>query len=94
MGKKLNQGESIDAIADATGLSRKDVKEFFTNVHELLVTCAKKGGAMELPGIGKVITKDKKARTGRNPHTGKAIKIAAKTVVQIKVTKALKNAVQ
>ena len=53
----------------------------------------KKIGSFTLPGIGKLVLVRRKARIGRNPQTGKAIKITAKTVVKMRVAKAAKEAI-
>jgi DNA-binding protein HU-beta len=53
----------------------------------------KKTGSFTLPGIGKLVLVKRKARMGRNPATGEAIKIPAKTVVRMRVAKAAKEAI-
>jgi len=53
----------------------------------------KKAGSFTLPGIGKLVLVKRKARMGRNPATGEAIKIPAKTVVRMRVAKAAKEAI-
>ena len=54
---------------------------------------AKSGGQFVIPGLGKAVKANRKARTGRNPQTGEAIKIPAKTVVKFRLAKAFKDAV-
>ena len=54
---------------------------------------SKKTGSFTLPGIGKLVLVKRKARMGRNPATGEAIKIPAKTVVKMRVAKAAKEAI-
>ena len=51
----------------------------------------KKNGVFVLPGIGRLVRVDRKARTGRNPATGETIKIPAKKVVKFRVAKAAKD---
>jgi DNA-binding protein HU-beta len=53
----------------------------------------KKNGVFVLPGIGRLVRVDRKARTGRNPATGETIKIPAKKVVKFRVAKAAKDAI-
>ena len=53
----------------------------------------KKNGVFVLPGIGRLVKSNRKARMGRNPATGEAIKIPAKTVVKFRVAKAAKDAI-
>jgi len=57
------------------------------------VSETKKTGSFTIPGIGKLALAKRKARMGRNPQTGKAIKIPAKTVVRMRVSKVVKEAV-
>jgi DNA-binding protein HU-beta len=57
------------------------------------VSETKKNGQFVLPGIGKLVKSQRKARMGRNPQTGESIKIPAKTVVKFRVAKAAKEAV-
>ena len=60
---------------------------------ELAYTEVKKSGEFTVPGIGKLVKMNRKARTGRNPATGATIQIPAKTVVKFRVAKAAKEAV-
>ncbi len=53
----------------------------------------KKSGEFTIPGIGKLVKAERKARLGRNPQTGETIKIKAKTVVKFRVAKAAKDAI-
>ena len=53
----------------------------------------KKAGEFSIPGLGKLVKKHRAERMGRNPATGAAIKIAAKTVVKFRVAKAAKDAI-
>jgi len=59
----------------------------------LAIAETKKTGSFTVPGIGKLVLVKRKARMGRNPATGKAIKIPAKTVVKMRVAKAAKEAI-
>ena len=59
----------------------------------LAVSETKKAGSFTLPGIGKLVLVSRKARMGRNPATGAAIKIPAKTVVKMRIAKAAKDAI-
>jgi DNA-binding protein HU-beta len=90
---KMTKSELLAKLSEGTGLSKKDV----TNVLDQLATMAykevKKGGEFVLPGFGKLVKVNRKARMGRNPATGAAIKIPAKTVVKFRLAKAAKDAV-
>jgi len=81
MAAKMTQSQVIKELAAATGTTTKAVKE------------TKKSGVFILPGIGRLVRVDRKARMGRNPATGEAIKIPAKKVVKFRVAKAVKDAI-
>ena len=90
---KLTQTQVIKELAGATGTSTKVAKQFVTSFSELAVRETKKNGVFVIPGIGRLVRVDRKARMGRNPQTGEAIKIKAKTVVRLRAAKAFKDAV-
>jgi DNA-binding protein HU-beta len=79
------------ALAERTGLTRKQVKEFLDQQAELAYEQAKDG--FTLPGIGKLVLVDRKARMGRNPATGETIQIPARKAVKFRVSKVCKDAV-
>jgi DNA-binding protein HU-beta len=89
----MNKVELSAAIANETGLSKKDseavVKAFVDVVTEEL----KKGGKVQLVGFGTFEVSERAAREGRNPQTGKAMKIKASKAPKFKAGKALKDAV-
>ena len=60
---------------------------------KIAIAEVKKNGVFVLPGIGRLVRVDRKARMGRNPATGEAIKIAAKKVVKFRVAKSAKDAI-
>ncbi len=78
----MTQNELILKTAQISGLTRLEVE------HAL-----KTAGDVVLPGIGKLVTQRKAARTARNPTTGSTFRVAAKQVVKFRVAKALKDAV-
>src|SRR5215467_14020076 len=90
---KLTQSQMIKALAASTGLSNKDAKNVATVYAALAMSETKKNGVAILPGIGRLVRVDRKARMGRNPATGEAIKIPAKKVVRFRVAKAVKDAI-
>ncbi len=89
----MNKVELSAAIANETGLSKKDseavVKAFVDVVTEEL----KKGGKVQLVGFGTFEVSERAAREGRNPQTGKTMKIKASKAPKFKAGKALKEAV-
>lgn len=90
---RLTQTQVIKELAGATGTSTKVAKQFVTTFSELAVRETKKNGVFVIPGIGRLVRVDRKARMGRNPATGEAIKIPAKKVVKFRVSKAVKDAI-
>lgn len=89
----MTQSEIISQLADTAGLKKTDVKGLFDNLAAMATAEVKKNGEFTLPGFGKFVKTQRKAREGRNPATGETIKIAAKTTVKFKASKALKDAV-
>ena len=87
----LTKSQTAAKLADATGLSKKQVNEFFDSLSKLAYKEAK--NSFTIPGIGKLVLVNRKARMGRNPATGEAIKIPAKKVVKFRVAKAAKDAI-
>jgi DNA-binding protein HU-beta len=90
---KLTQTQVIKELAGATGTTTKVAKQFVTNFAELAVRETKKNGLFVIPGIGRLVRVDRKARLGRNPATGETIKIPAKKVVKFRVAKAVKDSI-
>ena len=91
MAKALTKSQTLTKLAETTGLTKKQV----TCVVEELVGLAYKqaSNGFTVPGLGKLVKKRRKARMGRNPATGEAIKIPAKTVLKFRIAKAAKDAV-
>jgi nucleoid DNA-binding protein len=102
IGTKMTKTQIIAAIADSTELTKKDVAGVFTALGTLVEAHMKRRGSGEftIPDTGVKIRRVKKparkARMGRNPATGEAMKIAAKpasTVVRVSALKALKDTI-
>ncbi len=93
MAAKMTQSQLVKELAAATGVNNKVAKSFTTAYADLAVRETKKNGMAVLPGIGRLVRVDRKARIGRNPATGEAIKIPAKKVVKFRVAKAVKDAI-
>ena len=89
--KAMSKSEIVANLAEKTGLTKKQIAEVLTSVAELAYKEAKLG--FTIPGIGKLVLDNRKARMGRNPATGEAIKIPAKKVLKFRVAKAAKDAV-
>ena len=90
---KLTQTEIVNILAEKTGLKKTEVKGFFDALAGLAQAEVKKNGEFNILGFGKLVKATRKAREGRNPATGKPIKIPAKTTVKFRLGKAMKDAV-
>ncbi len=93
MAKGITKTALIRAMAEKLELSSKQVGGFFALLADTAVKETKKNGEFTIPGIGKLVKAERKARTGRNPQTGEAIKIKAKTVVKFRVAKVAKDTI-
>lgn len=87
----LTKSQIEAALAEKTGLSKKDIKAVIQAQADLAYKQAKDG--FTIAGIGKLVKVQRAARTGRNPQTGATIKIPAKTVLKFRIAKAAKDAV-
>ncbi len=89
----MNKTELVAAIAAKTELSKKDSEKALKAFIEAVTETLAKGGKVQLVGFGTYEVVDRPARTGKNPQTGKAIKIAASKAPKFKAGKALKETV-
>ena len=91
MAKALTKSQIATSLAESIGVTKKQAGEIL----EALVSLAYKNAknSFTLPGLGKLVLVNRKARMGRNPATGAAIKIPAKRVVKFRVAKAAKVAI-
>ena len=89
----MTKAQIIDQIAEELNMTKKEVNSFFSVLFDMTAKEIKKEGEFVLPGFGKFEKSKRKARMGRNPATGEAIKIAAKTIVKFKLAKAIKDIV-
>jgi DNA-binding protein HU-beta len=89
----MTQTQIIQTLADSCEITKKVAKNLLDTLANTAVAEVKKNGVFVIPGIGRLVRVDRKARMGRNPATGAAIKIAAKKVVKFRVAKAAKDAI-
>jgi len=89
----MNKSELIAAMAANSGLSNADAKKALDGLTEAIGTALKSGDSVALIGFGTFAVTHKPARTGRNPQTGKEIKIEAKNVPTFKAGAGLKGSV-
>ena len=93
MAKGMTKTALIRAMAEKLGLNNRQSAEFFETLADTAVKETKKNGEFTIPGIGKLVKAERKARLGRNPQTGEQIKIKAKTVVKFRVAKVAKDTI-
>lgn len=91
MAKSMTKAQLVAGVAEAAGINKKQA----VAAVEALVNMAYKGAknGFTVPGLGKLVLVNRKARMGRNPATGAEIKIPAKRVVKFRVAKACKDAI-
>jgi DNA-binding protein HU-beta len=91
MAKALTKSQVAAAIAEKNSLTKKQAVEILESIVALAYKHAK--DSFTLPGLGKLVLVNRKARVGRNPATGETIQIKAKKVVKFRVAKAAKDAI-
>ena len=89
--KAMTKSQIMSALADRTGLQKKEVQQVVEELVDLACKEAKNG--FKIPDLGKLELKNRKARMGRNPQTGEPIHIPAKTVLKFRIAKAAKDKV-
>jgi len=91
MAKALSKSQIAAAVAEKNGITKRQAQEILETLVDLAYKNAK--NSFTLPGLGKLVLVNRKARVGRNPATGESINIPAKRVVKFRVAKAAKDAI-
>ena len=91
--KRMSQSEVINHFAEKFDMKRAQVKEIFEELSTLATREVKQSGEFVLPGFGKMVLSQRKAREGRNPQTGETIQIPAKTALKFRLSKGMKDSV-
>jgi len=91
MAKALSKSQISATIADKNGITKKQANQILDSIAELAYKQAR--NTFTLPGLGKLVLVNRKARIGRNPATGESIKIPAKKVLKFRIAKAAKDAI-
>ena len=91
--KPATKSQVVAHFAKKFELSKKAASSTIDEMAMLAIAETKKAGSFTIPGIGKLVLVKRKARVGRNPATGEAINIPAKTVVKMRIAKACKDAI-
>ena len=89
----MSQSEVVNHLAERFELKRAQVKEIFEELSTLASREVKENGEFALPGFGKLVLSERKAREGRNPQTGESIQIPAKTTLKFRLSKSMKDTV-
>lgn len=94
----MNKSELVQSLASKTDMTKADAQRsidaLFNTKDGIMTSALKKGDRIQITGFGTFETRQRKARTGRNPRTGKEIKIGATTTPSFRPGKALKDAVK
>jgi DNA-binding protein HU-beta len=91
--KRMTQTEIVNHLAEKSGMKRAAAKEFMNELANLAMSEVRKNGEFTMPGFGKLVLSERKAREGRNPATGQPIKIPAKTTLKFRIGKAMKDSI-
>src|SRR3981081_2263948 len=92
--KPMSKTKVVSHLAEKTSIPKKTAATFFEELFKLAVKEFKgPAGKFVVPNLGRAVKAHRKARMGRNPQTGEAIKIKAKTVVRLRAAKAFKDAI-
>ncbi len=91
MAKAMTKTQLAARVAEKAGITKKLATDIMEDIASIAYKEAK--NSFTLPGLGKLVLVQRKARIGRNPQTGEAIKIPAKKVVKFRVAKAAKDAI-
>ena len=91
MANALTKSQTVASIAETVGITKKQAGECLETLVALAYKNAK--NSFTIPGLGKIVLVNRKARMGRNPATGETIQIKAKRVVKFRVAKAAKAAI-
>jgi DNA-binding protein HU-beta len=89
----MTKSQIVGHLSEKTGLQKKAVASVLEELASLAAKETKGSGQFVVPGLGKAVKAHRKARAGRNPQTGEAIKIPARTVAKFRLAKAFKDAV-
>ena len=90
----MNKGELVESMANASGISKAAAERALTGLLDAISGALSKGDKVTLVGFGTFSTSNRAARQGRNPQTGAAIKIPARTVARFKPGSKLADAVR
>ena len=91
--QRMTQTQLVRSLAESCEVNNKTARGMLDCLSSMAIAEVKKNGVFVLPGLGRLVRVDRKARTGRNPLTGESIKIPAKKVVKFRVAKTVRDAI-
>ena len=91
--QRMTQTQLVRSLAEHCEVPNKTARLFVDALAGMAIAEVKKNGVFVIPGLGRLVRQERKARMGRNPATGESIKIPAKKVVKFRVAKAAKDAI-
>ena len=93
MASGMTKTQLVRTMAEKLEINNKQAATFLETLADVAIKETKKNGVFVIPGLGRLVKAERKARMGRNPQTGEPIKIKAKTVVKFRVAKAVKDVI-
>ncbi len=90
---RMTQSQIVRTLAEKVQVTNSASRQFLQHLTETAIREVKKNGLFVIPGLGRLVRVDRKARIGRNPATGETINIPDKKVVKFRVAKAAKDAI-
>ena len=93
MATTMTKNALVRQLAEKLELTNKQPAAFLDLLADTAIKETKKNGVFVIPGLGRLVKAERKARLGRNPQTGEQIKIKAKTVVKFRVAKSAKDTI-
>ena len=90
---RMTQSQIVRTLAQKIQVTNSASRQFLQHLSETAIREVKKSGLFVIPGLGRLVRVDRKARVGRNPATGETINIPAKKVVKFRVAKVVKDAI-
>jgi len=89
----MTKTELVEALSKNTGLTRRETATVTDSLFDLITDELSKGETVEIRGFGSFVTRERGARTARNPKTGATVQVPARTVPAFRASKALKDKV-
>jgi len=89
----MTKSQVVSYLAEKAAIQKKAAAAVLEEIANLATKETKSSGQFVIPGLGKAVKSNRKARMGRNPQTGEPIKIPAKTVVKFRLAKAFKDSI-